>query len=92
MFPDHHRYDGRDTTELIRLARAMHATGFVTTEKDAVKLSPALWQALEEAVGPVMVVALEAAFVYESPVMRLLENRLRAVAGDLPVNDEVRSQ
>ncbi len=91
MFPDHHRYDGRDTAELIRLAKEMHATGFVTTEKDAVKLSPALCQALEEAVGPLMVVALDAAFVYESPVMRLLESRLRAVAADLAVKDEVRS-
>ncbi len=92
MFPDHHRYDGRDTTELIRLAKEMHATGFVITEKDAVKLSPALWQALEKAVGTVMVVALDAAFVYESPVMRLLESRLRPAAAEFAVRHEVRSQ
>ena len=49
----------------------------MTTEKDAVKLTPALRTQLEAAVGPLMVVRLETAFVFESPVMRALGSRLR---------------
>ena len=39
-----------------------------------------------------MVVALDAAFVFESPVMRGLEAKLRARKADTPVADEVRSR
>jgi tetraacyldisaccharide 4'-kinase len=92
IFNDHHRYSERDINDLIRLAKAMDATGLVTTEKDAVKLSASAVAKLEDGVGPLMVVALEAAFVYESPVVRLLGTRLRTAAPDLSVGDEVRSQ
>lgn len=80
IFPDHHRYTERDLSLLVRVARQMQATGLVTTEKDAVKLSPAMRARLEAEVGPVMVVRLHAQFVYEAPVVRALENRLRAVS------------
>ena len=77
ILPDHHRYGPGEMTVLIRVAKGMQATGLVTTEKDAVKLSPAMRAQLEAEVGPVMVVALEVNFVYESPVVRALEKRLR---------------
>jgi tetraacyldisaccharide-1-P 4'-kinase len=47
----------------------------VTTEKDAVKLSGTMLERLH-AVGPVGVVGLEAKFVDEADVMRVLEARI----------------
>lgn len=91
IFDDHHRYDDRDITEVIALAKKLRATGLVTTEKDAVKLQPAMLTRLSAEVGPVMVVALDAAFVFESPVMRLLTERVRAGAADAEVVSAVRS-
>ena len=91
-FPDHHRFDGGDLAELIRLAKRLQATGLVTTEKDAVKLNPAMRARLEAEVGPVMVVALDTNFVYESPVLRLLEQRLRSSPTAFEVADPVRSR
>jgi tetraacyldisaccharide 4'-kinase len=38
-FPDHHRYDARDASELEAAARASGAKAFVTTEKDAQNLA-----------------------------------------------------
>jgi tetraacyldisaccharide 4'-kinase len=38
-FPDHHTYSNDDLVELLRTAEAMNAR-LITTEKDAVKLSP----------------------------------------------------
>ncbi len=78
LFRDHHRYEQKDVTTLVRLAKKLQASGLVTTEKDAVKLSPTMRTRLEGEVGPLMVVRLETGFVYESPVVRALENRLRA--------------
>ncbi len=92
IFDDHHRYGERDLTELINLAKRLRATGLVTTEKDAVKLTATMRARLEKEIGPVMVVALDAAFVYESPVMRLLEGRLRGPVADSQAADEVRSR
>lgn len=91
LFPDHHRYGEADVAELIAIAKRLHVTGLVTTEKDAVKLSAEAVARLEAEVGPVMVVTLEAGFVYESPVVRLLETRLRVRAEDPEPADEVRS-
>ena len=90
-YPDHHRYREADITELIAVAHRLHATGLVTTEKDAVKLNAAALARLKAEIGPFMVVALDAAFVYEAPVMRLLESRLYpaveppARAGAVPI-------
>ena len=92
VFPDHHRFDDGDMTELIRLAKSLQASGLVTTEKDAVKLMPSMVARLEAEVGPVMVVALDTTFVYESPVVRLLEQRLSASAPDPEIIDAVRSR
>jgi tetraacyldisaccharide 4'-kinase len=80
IFPDHHRYSERDLLLLVRMAKELEASGLVTTEKDAVKLTTAARLHLEEAIGPLMVVRLQASFVFESPVVRTLEQRLRAAA------------
>jgi tetraacyldisaccharide 4'-kinase len=74
-FRDHHRYAMADVQRVIEVARGLSASGFVTTEKDAVKLSAEMRAALE-AVGPLMVVALVAEFVDSEAVMRALEARL----------------
>ena len=74
-FRDHHAYSAHEVKELLAIAKRLDASGFVTTEKDAVKLSPEL-QAQLEAVGPVVVVGLEAEFVYPERVARELEARL----------------
>ena len=56
--------------------RGAGATGFVTTEKDAVKLSGAMLGRLRS-VGPVCVARLDAKFVDQAKVVRELEARLR---------------
>jgi tetraacyldisaccharide 4'-kinase len=57
IFPDHHAYDDGDIRRLIERARQVEANGFVTTEKDAVKLTPILRDHLET-IGPVIVARL----------------------------------
>jgi tetraacyldisaccharide 4'-kinase len=57
IFPDHHIYDDADMHRLMERARHVDANGFVTTEKDAVKLTPNLHDYLES-IGPVIVARL----------------------------------
>jgi tetraacyldisaccharide 4'-kinase len=57
IFPDHHAYDDGDIRRLMERARQVKANGFVTTEKDAVKLTPILRDHLET-IGPVIVARL----------------------------------
>lgn len=57
-FDDHHRYTERDIDRLLEAARAAKADGFVTTEKDAVKLTGAMRSRLEEQ-GPLLAPLLE---------------------------------
>jgi tetraacyldisaccharide 4'-kinase len=57
FFADHHAYEESDVARLLERARACGANGFVTTEKDAVKLTPILRDKLET-VGPVVVARL----------------------------------
>src|SRR5258708_3886603 len=57
IFSDHHAYDDGDVHRLIERARQVDANGFVTTEKDAVKLTPILHDHLET-VGPIVVARL----------------------------------
>jgi tetraacyldisaccharide 4'-kinase len=57
IFPDHHAYDDGDIRRLIERARQVEANGFVTTEKDAVKLTPILHDQLET-IGPIIVARL----------------------------------
>jgi len=72
---DHHAYLMRDIERIVELAKELNATGFVTTEKDAVKLTAAM-RAKLETLGPVMVVALDAEFVFPERVARELEERI----------------
>ena len=57
---------------LVKVAGQRGATGFLTTEKDAVKFSAAMLERLR-AVGPVGIVALDAKFADEPEVVRELE-------------------
>ena len=76
-FDDHHGYEAADVERLIKIARDCEATGFFTTEKDAVKLggSRRLLERLRE-VGAVCVVGLEAKFMDEADVALAVEARL----------------
>jgi tetraacyldisaccharide 4'-kinase len=71
-FPDHHRYRETDIAQLCSIARSLGATGFWTTEKDAVKLNVALRTALEQ-VGPIAVAPLQATFLDSAAVLRTIE-------------------
>jgi tetraacyldisaccharide 4'-kinase len=71
-FADHHRYQMADVERVIEVAKGLNATGFVTTEKDAVKLSAAMRERLEAA-GSLMVVALEAEFADAEKVVATVE-------------------
>jgi tetraacyldisaccharide 4'-kinase len=74
-FPDHHRYTAADIDQLLTNARALNASGFLTTEKDAVKLTPALRQRLE-LLGPLATVALDATFLDPAAVLSDIRERL----------------
>ena len=74
-FPDHHKYDDRDVATLLERARHSGANGFVTTEKDAVKLTPLMTDRLE-AVGPVVVTRLSVELVDEVGAMQQLVSRV----------------
>lgn len=69
VFRDHHSYRERDAARLVKKARQSGADGFVTTEKDAVKLSDAMRARLAE-VGEVMVPELRVSFVDEHAAMQ----------------------
>jgi len=75
-FADHHRYTMEDMNQLIAACDRAGASGFVTTEKDAVKLSPAMRERLESR-GPLVIVRLDVRLIDEDGVMRELEARIR---------------
>lgn len=64
-FPDHHAYTDADIGELLEQARQQNADGFVTTEKDEVKLTPEMRQRLA-AIGPLMLARLSVSLINES--------------------------
>ena len=74
-FPDHHRYTKADMERVIEVAKGLNGSGFVTTEKDAVKLTERMRRQLEQ-YGPLMVVGLEAEFADPAAVLRALEAKL----------------
>lgn len=73
VFPDHHRYRERDISSLLEQARQKGANGFVTTEKDAVKLTVPMLQRLET-IGPVIVARLQVELLNEKESMAQLIN------------------
>ena len=76
-FADHHAYGMRDMERILEVGRQLNATGFVTTEKDNVKLTATMRERLET-LGPLMVVGLEAEFADANAVVSALETRLGA--------------
>lgn len=72
VFPDHQRYDKEQINEVVTFAKKLQATGVVTTEKDAVKLSPTARERLEREVGPLMVATLDTTFEDSPAVLRTL--------------------
>jgi tetraacyldisaccharide 4'-kinase len=74
-FPDHHAYEVRDMDRILEIGRQLNATGFVTTEKDNVKLTATMRSRLET-LGPLMVVGLQAEFADANAVVSVLETRL----------------
>lgn len=75
-FPDHHAYADADMQRLLEAARRAGANGFVTTEKDAVKLTPLMQDRLEM-VGPVVVGRLCVELVDEKEAMAEMVERVR---------------
>ena len=71
IFPNHHAYDERDMRRLLERARQVEANGFVTTEKDAVKLTPALRDRLET-IGPIVVARLSVELLEEQEALSQL--------------------
>jgi tetraacyldisaccharide 4'-kinase len=67
-FPDHHLYTERDIARILDRARIRRANGFVTTEKDAVKLTPWMRERLE-AIGPLIVARLNVELVNEKDAL-----------------------
>lgn len=70
-FPDHHSYGDRDIARVLDRARERGANGFVTTEKDAVKLTPPMRERLE-ATGPLIVARLRVELVEEKEALAQL--------------------
>jgi len=68
IFPDHHAYSENDISRLMEQARICAANGFVTTEKDAVKLTPILRDRLET-IGPVVVARLNVELLEEKDIL-----------------------
>lgn len=79
-FDDHHAYTMRDMEQILEVGRRLNATGFVTTEKDNVKLTKVMCDRLET-LGPLMIVALEAEFADEDAVVSALQARLGVQTG-----------
>jgi tetraacyldisaccharide 4'-kinase len=74
-FADHHAYTEGDIDRLLDAFESSVGNGFITTEKDAVKLRAEM-RARLEAVGPLVVARLDAVFVDEAAVVRDLEARI----------------
>lgn len=74
-FPDHHPYAAEDMHQLTKSLHMLAGNAFITTEKDAVKLTPEL-RAQLEATAPVLVARLQAVFLGPDDVVRELEARV----------------
>jgi tetraacyldisaccharide 4'-kinase len=68
VFADHHAYTEQDIKRLADAARQQGADGFVTTEKDAVKLTPVMREHFET-LGPLVVARLGIEFTDEFEVL-----------------------
>ncbi len=75
-FRDHHPYQQADIKRLLAKATRGGADGFVTTEKDAVKLDASMREQLE-ASGPVEAVQLITTWIDEEAVLQTVAETLR---------------
>lgn len=75
-FPDHHPYRSKDMEKLARKAASAGADSFVTTEKDAVKLTPAMRDMLAAA-GPLAIAELSVELLDVEAAMQALMARLK---------------
>lgn len=75
-FPDHHRYTDADMRCLAQRRQSHTGGAFITTEKDAVKITPELRSVLEAA-APVHVAGLRVEFTDPEHVIAELEARCR---------------
>lgn len=76
QFPDHHRYNAEDMRHLVQRLQSKNAGAFITTEKDAVKITPEL-RSLLEAAGPLHLAGLRVDFAQPAPILAELEVRCR---------------
>lgn len=70
-FPDHHPYRESDMVRVLDRAKVRGANGFVTTEKDEVKLTSPLRERLES-IGPLVVARLNVELVDEKEALSQL--------------------
>lgn len=73
-FPDHHRYIAADMRRLAQRLQSSGAQAFITTEKDAVKITPEL-RATLEAKAPMHVAQLRVEFADPDRMLAELEAR-----------------
>lgn len=71
-FRDHHRYDGRDVTEIESAAQGAGATAILTTEKDAHNLADATFSRL-----PAYAVVTDLEISKEAALLGLIREKLR---------------
>ena len=74
-FRDHHAYTAVDMRRLTEALQSSGGDAFITTEKDAVKLTPEL-RAQLEATAPLLVARLQTAFLDPDAVVREVEARI----------------
>ena len=74
-FPDHHPYTGEDFASLLATAQQTGADGFITTAKDAVKVSPQQKSLLETA-GPLSVAELRVSLAEEDTAWQCIRQAL----------------
>jgi tetraacyldisaccharide 4'-kinase len=78
-FPDHHAFTEADVERLVKTARQSGADGFVTTAKDAVKISDSMRAQLEQ-FGPLVVAGLRVRLIDEGGAWRRIEQFLKEPA------------
>ena len=87
-FPDHHAYRREDFERLAAAGHERGADGFVTTAKDAVKISPAD-RALLAQVGPVTVAELHLSLVEPEPAWQQICRMLGRPPGEPPLREKM---
>ena len=76
VFPDHHRYTGRDILEVMQAGKRAGANAFVTTEKDAQNLIGLTFEAT-----PLYVALIDLVVTPEADFRNVLDQTLAAGAG-----------